>query len=682
MSHPQTPMPEAGHGGEAAVDFDPLVPSAPISYPIKTLEDLASRTYFDSFHYPFNVSSAPLSSSSERLPDRARVLVCHDMQGGYKDDRWVQGGDNPAAFGIWHWYLIDIFVYFSHDLVTLPPPCWSNTAHRHGVRVLGTFIIEWDEGIPICRKLLATQDSSRLYAERLSELAVSLGFDGWLLNIEVKLGKELVPNLLEFISHLTEKMHSSVPGSLVIWYDSVTVDGDLTYQNQLNESNKPFFEKCDGIFTNYNWKENYPKMSAAVAGDRKYDVYMGIDVFGRNTYGGGEWKTNVALDVLKEGSVSAAIYAPGWVYEKDQPPDFETAQNRWWGLVEDSWGAVQSYPKALPFYSNFDQGRGYHFSVHGNQISSDPWNNISRQGLQPFVKFGQSDTIDVLVNFKGESYSGGGNITFRGTLSSSAYVTTRLFNAGLQLGSSPIRFSYSVKLGGSSKIGLHLEFSSPENELNTILLAPSSTASNTLSRLLGKFPKVAISHRSSDLEPAPESGWIIEENSIAVDGSTLTGIHAVCYHDKPDDDELVQTESEFYAVMGHILIDTPEHHSNFLPASSWVVEGYHVKWGSANSLSVKIVWKLKEGEASLPYHKYNVYVEKMANESEPDSLVGRLRDGLEFIGTAHVAAFYVSELAVPTGISTVRFIIQAWGDDGASQELGDSPFLVLKVPIQ
>jgi mannosyl-glycoprotein endo-beta-N-acetylglucosaminidase len=58
------------------------------------------------------------------------------MQGGYVDDKWVQGGTNPDAYAIRHWYLIDVFVYFSHSLVTLPPPCWINTAHRHGVKVL------------------------------------------------------------------------------------------------------------------------------------------------------------------------------------------------------------------------------------------------------------------------------------------------------------------------------------------------------------------------------------------------------------------------------------------------------------------------------------------------------------------------------------------------------------------
>ncbi|KAF6139558.1 hypothetical protein GIB67_015515 [Kingdonia uniflora] len=36
-------------------------------------------------------------------------------------------------------------------------------------------------------------------------------------------------------------------------------------------------------------RKSYPKLSATVTGERKYDVYMGINVFGRGTYGGGQW---------------------------------------------------------------------------------------------------------------------------------------------------------------------------------------------------------------------------------------------------------------------------------------------------------------------------------------------------------------------------------------------------------
>jgi len=231
--------------------MDPKKPGVPISYPLKTLKDLEDRSYFDSFHFPFNKSSVPLPPyrASKPLENRPRLLVCHDMKGGYVDDKWVQGNENSEAYAIWHWHLIDIFVYFSHDLVTLPPPCWTNTAHRHGVQVLGTFITEWDEGTSICKTLLASKESAEMYADRLTELAIELGFDGWLINMEVKLELEQITHMKEFVDHLTVSMHNSLPGSLVIWYDSVTKDGHLLWQNELNEKNKPFFDICDGILS-------------------------------------------------------------------------------------------------------------------------------------------------------------------------------------------------------------------------------------------------------------------------------------------------------------------------------------------------------------------------------------------------------------------------------------------------
>lgn len=52
-----------------------------------------------------------------------------------------------------------------------------------GNKVLGTFITEWDEGTEIANKLLSTKESAHMYAERLTELAVALGFDGWLVTL-------------------------------------------------------------------------------------------------------------------------------------------------------------------------------------------------------------------------------------------------------------------------------------------------------------------------------------------------------------------------------------------------------------------------------------------------------------------------------------------------------------------
>ena len=67
------------------------------------------------------------------------------------------------------------------------------------------------------------------------------------------------------------------------------------------------------------------------------------------------------------------------------------------------WSGFGNYVQSslLPFYSNFDlvadstvsylmifvQGRGYHISVEGGQVSNAPWNNISSQGFQVCTKF-------------------------------------------------------------------------------------------------------------------------------------------------------------------------------------------------------------------------------------------------------------------------------------------------------
>ncbi|CAJ1971056.1 unnamed protein product [Sphenostylis stenocarpa] len=685
-------------------EFDPKKPSVPISYPIKTLKELESRSYFESFHYPFNKASVPIESGySASLPNRRRILVCHDMAGGYLDDKWVQGGSNADAYAIWHWHLIDVFVYFSHYLVTLPPPSWTNTAHRHGVkflnfvRVLGTFITEGREGTALCDELLATKESARMYAEHLAELAVNLGFDGWLLNMEVTLPPKQISNLREFVNHLSLTTHSSVPGSLVIWYDSVTINGDLWWQNELNENNKPFFDICDGIFTNYSWQEDYPSRSASFAGDRKFDVYMGIDVFGRDTYGGGQWNTNVALDLIRKVDVSAAIFAPGWVYETKQEPDFEIAQNRWWSLVEESWGTVRKYLRTLPFYSNFDQefplayllGRGYHISVDGDQISDAAWCNISFQGVQPLLEFADStaNSLQLLVDLKEASYSGGGNITFKGSLEKDAYFKRRIFQGEFILSELPIHFFYSVKSDGNSSLGIVLEFISTMNKSMSILLT-----SHGMDHLSSAFSKIVRTSEQKGNAP----GWIIHEGTIEMNGYVLTEIHALCYRSNAASKELglksrplgpdytVASSTDYFAVLGHVIVKTSNYKPEFPVSTSWLVDGEFINWNSGpqNSkiLSVKISWKLKEGKKFVFLH-YNVYVEKLPKlaDGNPSTTLEHVQ---EYLGVAHVNCFYVSELNVPPRISSLKFIIQVCGFDGTNQNIEECPFYQLEIKGQ
>jgi mannosyl-glycoprotein endo-beta-N-acetylglucosaminidase len=51
--------------------------------------------------------------------------------------RFVNGSTKHDEYRFFHWAGIDIFVYFSHQLVTIPPLVWINAAHLHGTKVLG-----------------------------------------------------------------------------------------------------------------------------------------------------------------------------------------------------------------------------------------------------------------------------------------------------------------------------------------------------------------------------------------------------------------------------------------------------------------------------------------------------------------------------------------------------------------
>ena len=42
----------------------------------------------------------------------------------------------------------------------------------------------------------------------------------------------------DFVKYLTSEMHRRVTHSEVIWFDSVTCDGELKWQNELNKHNR------------------------------------------------------------------------------------------------------------------------------------------------------------------------------------------------------------------------------------------------------------------------------------------------------------------------------------------------------------------------------------------------------------------------------------------------------------
>jgi hypothetical protein len=110
---------------------------------------------------------------------------------------------------------------------------------------------------------------------------------------------------------------------------------------------------------NYQWNEEKLRKSSELAGARNFEVFTGIDIFGRNTFGGGGYDTNKvqkspsrnfpfffwlnlpraqALDAIchpdsEKKMSSVGLFAPGWTFEVNAKHDrllFDRHEERYW----------------------------------------------------------------------------------------------------------------------------------------------------------------------------------------------------------------------------------------------------------------------------------------------------------------------------------------------------------------
>ncbi|KAJ3264599.1 hypothetical protein HK104_006446, partial [Borealophlyctis nickersoniae] len=414
-------------------------PLRPTTSPLHSFKQLAE---WEPGNDPFNVSHVPLKQRPGEPVWAARaaggqkrgikdVIVCHDMAGGYTEDRYPLGTLNgPSTFyTIQYWQYVDIFICtspptlpfsptsftntytstlsdFSHARIAPPPPGWTAAAHRNGVKVLGTVIAEGEEGTWETLRMVygPAYDPMRgvtpecfdpYFAEKLVSLAKYYGFEGYLINMESP-----VPSprhawaLVEFLDYLTMRIKEDVPGGLIIWYDALTIEGKVEWQDRLSNLNKPFYTSTSGLFTNYTWPAHFPHLSTHLT-PHPHTIYTGIDVWGRNTFGGGGRNVHKALRVIEEAGTGVALFAPGWNYEGVPKGNggWEGNERRFWCDVgergcmavpngetgecmstSEDWsdlGCIKTYiPERLSgtstsFYTDFDRGYGTSYYING-----------------------------------------------------------------------------------------------------------------------------------------------------------------------------------------------------------------------------------------------------------------------------------------------------------------------------
>lgn len=185
---------------------------------------------------------------------------------------------------------------------------WINAAHKNGVAILGTIIV-YDGSF--LSSILCSETYMRRIVDALVGVTKRCQFDGWFFNVQSPVHREEVPRLEMLLRTLTHRIHEDIPGGKVFWYNSLTSDGSLKFQSELNEENIMYFNVCDGIFINTAWNlENLERTQGILCGNERAmaKVFIGIDVFGRGQEAGFNTVNVSSIELLYSNSISCVLF--------------------------------------------------------------------------------------------------------------------------------------------------------------------------------------------------------------------------------------------------------------------------------------------------------------------------------------------------------------------------------------
>ena len=428
-----------------------------------------------------NISQVPLAArqpapliAAQAVNQQVQVLYAPDGMNNFGNYLQPQAKANLYSFS--NWSHIDVLNWFAGtaDLtVQIPARPWVETAHKNGVKVLGSVflgIAQWG-GSPDTVEKLLEQDAQGnfILADQLLRIAAYYGFDGWLVNQETDLtvvkdaqnqlvlaangkpqrdrarGQQLAARMLQFMQYLTAKAPAGID---IHWYDAMTGDGTVRWQNELNANNQAYLA-MDGkagshaMFLNYWWNGAMVRQSvvrAKALGVSPYQLFFGADLWperdAQQAFVQTQWLQDLRAD-LQDGQgriqTSIALFAPNvnfnfsgdkttpaYSHFAKDPQDiqrfYQTEQRLFIGddqnlAVQDrgkAWPGVGAYVPAktvltsLPFLTSFNTGQGLYWFAQGQRqrapfLPSDAsaapastdsaWSDISQQDILPTWQF-------------------------------------------------------------------------------------------------------------------------------------------------------------------------------------------------------------------------------------------------------------------------------------------------------
>lgn len=481
----------------------PNVPEVPYWFPA----DLLVWTPNENGTDVYNVSSIPLA---ERVADEklntvnatqnkdVKVLAISILNSSTSGNA-PHSLNSPYTNAFTFWQYVDTMVYWGgssgEGLIVTPSADVIDAAHKNGVPILGTVFfpqaahggkLEWLEDF-----LAKDADGNFPIIPKLIEVCEYFGFDGWFINQETE-GTEENPLTAEHAVLMREfivAFKAAVGDDLqLVWYDSMTENGEMDWQNALTDKNKYFVigddqEKiADSMFLNFWWNTNTYEPDellkataekAAELGVDPYDMYAGIDVQANGTNTKVRWHL-----YAPEGQApytSLGLYCPSWTYfsANDFFTDFQEREGVMWvNQMQDpfvditpevgewagisTWVVENTVVNSVPFITNFSMGNGFNFFIDGQKVSDKDWNNRSLQDVLPTYRWhieqGEGTAVEAIMDYSNAWY-GGTSMKVFGKMAAGKPATVKLYSSDLAVTEG---LSFTAKVKASVPMNLEL----------------------------------------------------------------------------------------------------------------------------------------------------------------------------------------------------------------------------------
>lgn len=466
--------------------------------------------------FVFNVSKVPLAERvakenltlSNATQNMATQVMAISIMNSSTSGNAPRGLNKVDCNTFTYWQYVDKLVYWGgssgEGIIVPPSPDVTDLGHKNGVPVIGTVFfpqaghggkLEWLD------TFLQSEDGGIFpMADKLIEVANLYGFDGWFINQETEgseedpLTEEHAKAMMAFIKYFK----SQAPDLELVYYDSMTNEGEMDWQNALTDKNDLYMADEDGnamadsMFLNFWWTEEEladqellkaSREKAEELGIDPYALYAGVDVQADGYATPIQWNLFESAD--NATYTSLGIYCPSWAYFASLGVDeFQEKENNLWVnskkdptvavdySKDTQWRGVSTYAveksaiTKLPFTTNYNMGSGYSFFKNGEQISLLDWNNRSIGDILPTYRWVMdhegSNTLTASFSVA-DSYYGGTSVKFRGDMGKDAKSTIKLFSADLPLEDGVI-FNTTAKANTETTLNAVLTFDDGSEE--------------------------------------------------------------------------------------------------------------------------------------------------------------------------------------------------------------------------